>query len=573
MWQTIINYLTPVKYPGDDAKSRQAFYIHIIALVFMGAILVTEISLKIITPRFEFNGFDAALIGIVSLIFGVWTLSRYGYTKAAGALLTFILWVTVNGSAATGFGIRDDSFLGNFVVLLAAGLLVSWQRALALSALTIATGFGLAYAEENGLLQPAEYFTSPYTAFLAVGVIIGIFTGLMAVVLSSLEGAIIRTQSNARELESVNRDLRVARIRLEENQAELLVANDQLKRRAERISGIASIAKTITVVQEIDRLLPVVVEAVSERFQFEHVGVYLLEESGQSAALSASSSDEGRQSLLAGNRVVVGSESLIGVVTDRGEPRVGHPTGTDPLSFEHTEARSLLALPLKNREIVIGALDIQSAQDDAFTQEDVAGLQILADQIAIAIQNARTAERARGALQQAEIASRQLIGKGWKEIASSAETKGYRYDGIKLEALKESTKPAHSSSGFTVPVRLRGQVIGRIQINPADQTRQLTEDESAMAEATAERVALALESSRLLEEAQSRAQREAFLGELSSKLGASYQLDSIARDTVEELGKSLRTTTVSFQLVNPSSHPGAGMLDDETTQGNGSKPK
>lgn len=573
MWQTIINYLTPVKYPGDDAKSRQAFYIHIIALVFMGAILVAEISLKIIAPRFDLNNFDAALIGIVLLIFGVWTLSRHGYTKAAGILLTFILWVTVNGSAATGFGIRDDSFLGNFVVLLAAGLLVSWQRALALSALTIATGFGLAYAEENGLLQPAEYFTSPYTAFLAVGVIIGIFTGLMAVVLSSLEGAIFRTQANARDLESVNRDLRVARTRLEENQAELLVANDQLKRRAERIGGIASIAKTITVVQEIDRLLPVVVEAVSERFQFEHVGVYLLEESGQSAALSASSSDEGRQSLLAGNRVVVGSESLIGVVTDRGEPRVGHPTGTDPLSFEHTEARSLLALPLKNREIVIGALDIQSAQDDAFTQEDVAGLQILADQIAIAIQNARTAERARGALQQAEIASRQLIGKGWKEIASSAETKGYRYDGIKLEALKESTKPAHSSSGFTVPVRLRGQVIGRIQINPADQTRQLTEDESAMAEATAERVALALESSRLLEEAQSRAQREAFLGELSSKLGASYQLDSIVRDTVEELGKSLRTTTVSFQLVNPSSHPGAGMLDDETTQGNGSKPK
>ena len=94
-----------------------------------------------------------------------------------------------------------------------------------------------------------------------------------------------------------------------------------------------------------------------------------------------------------------------------------------------------------------------------------------------------------------------------------------------------------------------------------------------MAEATAERVALALESSRLLEEAQSRAQREAFLGELSSKLGASYQLDSIVRDTVEELGKSLRTTTVSVQLVNPSSHPEAGAFSDETNQGNGSKPK
>lgn len=573
MRQTFINYLTPIKYPGDDNKSRQAFYIHIIALVFMGAIIVTEIFLKVIAPRFEINGFDVALIGIFLLILGIWSLSRYGYTKAAGTLLTLLLWVAVNGSAAFGFGIRDDSFLGNFIVLLAAGLLVSWQGALALSALTIATGFGLAYAEVNGLLQPAEYFTSPYTALLAVGVVIAIFAGLMAFILSSLEGAIIRTQANARDLESANRDLRVARTRLEENQAELLVANDQLKRRAERIGGIAAIAKTITVVQDIERLLPVVVEAVSDRFKFEHVGVYLLEESGQSAALSASSSEEGRQNQVDGNRVVVGSESLIGIVTERGEPRVGRPTGKNIQPFEHTDARSLLALPLKTRELVIGALDIQSAEEDAFTQEDVATLQILADQIAIAIQNARSAERARGALQKAEIASRQLVGKGWKEIAGSTETKGYRYDGIKLEALKDITKSSNSPSGITIPVRLRGQVIGRLRINPADPTRQLTEDESAMAEATAERVALALESSRLLEEAQSRAQREAFLGELSSKLGASYQLDSIVRDTVEELGKSLRTTTVSFQLVNPSSHQGMGAISDETNQGNGSRPK
>lgn len=574
MWQTIINYLTPVKYPGDDAKSRQAFYIHIIALVFMGAILVTEISLKVIAPQFEINSFDWALIGTFLLILGIWILSRYGYTRAAGTLLISLLWVVVNGSAALGVGIRDDSFLGNFIVLLAAGLLVGWRGALAFSALTIITGFGLAYAEVNQFFQPAEYFTSPYTTLIAIGVVIGIFTGLMAFILSSLEGAIVRTQAGARDLESVNRDLRMARARLEENQAELLVANEQLKRRAERIGGIAAIAKTITVVQEFERLLPVVVEAVSDRFKFEHVGVYLLEDSGQSATLSASSSDEGKQSQLDGSRVRVGSESLIGIVTERGEPRVGHPTENSLHGFEHPEAKSLLALPLKTKELVIGALDIQSAQEAAFTQEDVATLQILADQIAIAIQNARTAEHARGALQQAEIASRQLIGKGWKEIADSADAKGYRYDGIKLEALHEITKPVQSGNGIMVPVRLRGQVIGRLRINPADQTRQLTDDENAMAEATAERVALALESSRLLEEAQNRAQREAFLGELSSKLSTSYQLDSIVRDTVEELGKSLRTTTVTFQLVNPSSHQGrVEAISDETVPENGSKPK
>jgi GAF domain-containing protein len=147
-----------------------------------------------------------------------------------------------------------------------------------------------------------------------------------------------------------------------------------------------------------------------------------------------------------------------------------------------------------------------------------------------------------------------LIGKGWRQITGATETKGYRYDGIKSEPLKEITAPLNSRNSLSVPVRLRGQVIGNLKLNPADPARRFSEDEIAMVEATAERVALALESSRLLDDAQRRAQREAFLSELSSKLGASYQLDSILRDTVDELGQTLRRATVSFQLVNPTAH-------------------
>lgn len=77
-----------------------------------------------------------------------------------------------------------------------------------------------------------------------------------------------------------------------------------------------------------------------------------------------------------------------------------------------------------------------------------------------------------------------------------------------------------------------------------------------MAEATAERVALALESARLLDDAQKRAQRETFLSEVSTKLGASFQVDSILRDTVEELGQTFKNATVSFQLTNPASDNG-----------------
>jgi GAF domain-containing protein len=554
MRRSVIKFLSPIQYPGDDNKTRASQYVHLIALVFMGAIAAFEIASKATSRPIDFNFFDMVMLVVFTFLLGIWMLARYGYVRLAGTLLTAILWLAVNGSASYGFGIRDASFLGNFIVLLAAGLLIGWKAALVLSGLTIVTGFGLAYAEVNKLFQPVEYFTNPYTAFQAIAVVMVVFAGLMAFLIGGLESAIIRSQANARELETSNSDLTTAQNQLKDNQAELIAANEQLKRRAERISAIAAIAKTITVVQDIEHLLPVVVESVSDRFKFHHVGVYLLEASGRSAILSASSSDEGRQSQVHGDRVKVGSESLIGFVTERGEPRSGIPSGKDSLGFEHPQAKSLLGLPLKTREIVIGALDIQSDQVDAFSREDVSMLQILADQVAIAIQNARSAERAQDALKKAEIASRQLIGKGWRQIDGASETKGYRYDGIKPEPLNEITAPLNARNSLSVPVRLRGQVIGKIKLSPADSARRLSEDEIAMVEATAERVALALESSRLLDDAQRRAQREAFLGELSSKLGASYQLDSILRDTVDELGQTLRRATVSFQLVNPTAH-------------------
>lgn len=118
--------------------------------------------------------------------------------------------------------------------------------------------------------------------------------------------------------------------------------------------------------------------------------------------------------------------------------------------------------------------------------------------------------------------------------------------------LKDSSPTGKEKNGLIVPVQLRGQTIGRLRLKASDQARQWTADEMAIIEATAERVALALDGARLLEDAQKRASREAFLSEIGTKLGSSFQLDSILRDTVEELGQTLKGSTISFQLVNPS---------------------
>lgn len=573
MWNNFIRLLKPPVFPNEENKTRAAGNIHWISLLFMAAILLWIISSKFFAGVFTLNLFDAALFGVFLGIYVIAYASRAGYVSQAGMLLVMILWLAVNGTAFYGTGVRDSSFIANFAVLLAAGLLVGWKAAVALAALTIAAGFGLAYAEVQGISPSVYVPASPLTVILELSAIFLIFAIFIYQLISGLERAIKRVQASAAELKDANVDLNNARLRLEENQNQLIEANKQLQQRADRINTIANISKTITLVQEIGRLLPSIVTSISDRFGYYHVGVYLLDETGQNALLQASSSEGGLRMIRRKHRVKVGSNDIVGTVTDRGEARVAQmdesQTGAGSQS-DLPDTRSQLVLPLKVREIVIGALDIQSAKPDAFTQEDVSTLQILADQVAIAIQNARSSEQAKDALQRAEIVSRQLTGSAWREFSQSQDRRGYRYDGIKPEPLNEPVRFSESEKPLTIPISLRGQVIGKLRLKPSESSRRWTEDEIAMAEATAERVALALESARLLEEAQKRAQRETFLSEVSSKLGASFQVDSILRDTVEELGQTFKNATVSFQLVDPASFQTPGNGKNGSDRNNGS---
>ncbi|HEY3476772.1 MAG TPA: GAF domain-containing protein, partial [Anaerolineales bacterium] len=115
-----------------------------------------------------------------------------------------------------------------------------------------------------------------------------------------------------------------------------------------------------------------------------------------------------------------------------------------------------------------------------------------------------------------------------------------------------------------IPVQLRGQTIGRLKLNSSNRLHEWTDDELGIVKATAERVSLALEGARLLEEAQKRAAREAFLSDVAAKLSTSFQLDSILRDTVQELGQTLKNSTVTFQLVDP-----AGSSNERLENANG----
>jgi GAF domain-containing protein len=382
------------------------------------------------------------------------------------------------------------------------------------------------------------------------------FLGLFAFFAGQRQDNLRRLNSELKqrenELENIKTNLEK---NVEESTRELIAIHQQTAKRAGQLRLIADIARSIISIQDIDRLLPYTAQLISQRFNFYHVGIFLLDEQKQYAILRASNSQGGLRMLKKGHRLKVGTQGIVGYVTQTGKARIALNVKDDPVYFggvDLPDTRSEVTLPLKSGDVILGALDIQSAEANAFFEDDSSTLSILADQIAIAIQNAISYEQSQRALLEAEITSKQVERQAWRGYTKRLKSRGYRYDGVRSEPLKEASASSESNNILNIPVQIRGQTIGHLKLKHPDASRGWTEDELGMAEATAERVALALEGTRLLEDAQKRAARETFLSDITAKLGSSFQMDSILRDTVEELGQTLKHSTVTFQLVNPS---------------------
>ena len=344
--------------------------------------------------------------------------------------------------------------------------------------------------------------------------------------------------------------------RVVERTTELEAASEKLARRANQFEAIAQVSRIISSIQDREVLLPRITRMISQHFGFYHVGIFLLDENNQYAVLRAANSEGGKRMLARKHRLEVGQTGIVGHVTSTGNPRIALDTVADSVFFNNPDlpdTRSEMALPLKIGSQIIGALDVQSTEPNAFSQDDISTLSTLADQVSIAIHNARLYEESREALERAESVSQQLTGDAWENFQRFAPLVGYRFDGVKPEPLTQHTNSLQAESqkeAYSVPVQLRGKSIGRLRIKPASDEHQWSEDEMAIIRATAERVALAAENARLILESQKNAAKEQLIGEVSSKIGASINLDNILQTTLREMGRILPGAEISIQVEN-----------------------
>jgi GAF domain-containing protein len=228
-------------------------------------------------------------------------------------------------------------------------------------------------------------------------------------------------------------------------------------------------------------------------------------------------------------------------------------------------------LPLMVGDEVLGALDVQSTERQAFGEQDVTVLQTMADQVAIAISNARLVRRVRESLETERRAYGQMTLEAWRTLIRTGIGSGRRYDPQRLlptdsASGKSMAKPVgegraiagkdRPGATMAVPLKMRGQVVGVLDAYKPAGIGEWTEDEIALFQGLVDQLGLALESARLYQDAQRRALEDRLVGEITARLRATMDVDAVLQTAVREVGSALGIERVELRLRSPQSGDG-----------------
>lgn len=343
---------------------------------------------------------------------------------------------------------------------------------------------------------------------------------------------------------------------------------EALRRRAVQLRTAAEVARDATALRSLEDLLNRAVAMIRERFGFYHAGIFLVEGAGSDAyaVLRAATGEAGRRMLERGHRLKVGGEGIVGHVTEVGEPRLALDVGEDAAFFDNPdlpETRSEVAIPLRARGEIIGALDVQSVEPDAFSQEDVEVLQILADQVAVAISNTRLFQQAQESLEAERRAYGELSLEAWRELVRTRGDLEQRYDPYKIlpadgrwreemvRAIQETRMVSGqdgSSATVAIPLKVRDRVVGVLDAHKPADAGDWTEDELILLQVLVEQLGVAVESARLYGDTRRRAAQDRLVSQVTMRMRESLDIRRILETTADELYEALGLDKVLIRL-------------------------
>ncbi len=395
---------------------------------------------------------------------------------------------------------------------------------------------------------------------------------------------------------------------------------EDARRRALQLETVAEISREVSSSLIVDNLLRQAVNLVCERFNFYHAAVFLVDNLGENAIIREATGEAGTQMKRAGHKLGVGSKSLVGRATQEKEALVVNDVSKDSSYYANPllpETKAEACLPLKVSDRVLGVLDVQSTRAYAFTSENVKILQILADQLAVAVVNSELFAEAQERLSQHRLlhhvttaaASSTTIEEALNSAVQGLQvTLGGDQISILLADKDQKTLEVRSAIGYpndesaklkipfgvgitgwvathrqaqrindiskdsryiavnqkvrselAIPLIYRNEVLGVLNVE-SPRTNAYSENDEEMLGTLAGSLAAIIAHSRLLEQFRQQVERERLLYEITSKIRRTTDPKKILSVTAEELSKALNTrrTDIVVQVGNEPEQLSAG---------------
>jgi GAF domain-containing protein len=389
---------------------------------------------------------------------------------------------------------------------------------------------------------------------------------------------------------------------------------EESRRTALQFATAAEVARDISSSLDLDELLKKATDLIRSRFDFYHAAIFLKDVSGEFVVIREATGDAGAQMKRAGHKLGVGSKSIVGYVAGNGEQLVVNDTTRDVTYYANPllpDTRSEAAIALKVGDRIVGVLDVQSKQPYAFSEDSLRILQILADQMAIAVVNSElfaetqehlaqhrllhhiTTTAASGttldeALQSAVNGLQVTLGgdrvsillvdrdKKMLEVRAAVGYADSVYDlrvpvgnGITgwaaahrrtlrvnnvQDDLRYIAGSVNTRSELAIPLVYRSELLGILNVE-SEQLSAYTETDEELLGTLGGSLAAIIANARLLEQIRSQAERERVLFEISDKIRRTTDMQTILTTTVSELTRAIGANRVHIKVgINPESN-------------------
>jgi len=385
--------LPEVPAPEEVQTWRQRLIQRVLrALVIIGVLALVASSYNAYTE--EEMALILFYVGAYAILVLITFWRRVPYSIQAGTLLGLVYGLGVLGLFEAGLSGDGRVFLLTlpFLTVIFFGrwggifTLVVTMLTLAAFAWAFSTGRIVIPLEEQANSADPTAWLSGSVVFFMLGTLLVISQNYLV---PRLAAALTRSRNLAQELEAHRASLAE---QVAERTRELQEASVVLRRRAIQLEASAEVGRAAASILDVDRLLRRTVDLIRERFGFYHAGVLLLDGAGEWAVLRAATGEAGQRMLAQAHRLAVDDHSMVGWAAAHRQARIALDVGEDAVHFDNPllpHTRSEMTLPLMIGERLLGVLDVHSTEEAAFDEEDVRTLRIMADQIAVAIENAR----------------------------------------------------------------------------------------------------------------------------------------------------------------------------------------